>query len=227
MIVRTLLAAFLALLLAPAPAAAQIALNKVILDFGAGNPLRDDIEVTNTSDERLFVAVEPARVEHPGLADERRVRDRDPAALGLLVSPNRLVIEPRQRKLVRFAVIVPPERQDRIFRVTVKPVVGQLQAAETAVRVLIGYDVLVIARPDGAAADLVAERVGTLLKIRNAGNTNALLSRGRNCDPAGANCVDLPAKRIYPGATWDLPLKWPTEAEFYVSVGNRVTRERF
>ncbi len=211
---------------APLPASAQIALNKIILDFG-GDETRQDVEVVNNGDETAFVVVEPARIDAPGSAEEQRVTARDPNELGLLVTPNRLVLEPGERKLVRIAVIEPATAVDRIYRVTVKPVLGEVRATETALKLLVGYDLLVIVRPNNAAPDLSFERRGRSVVITNSGNTNVLLSEGRQCEAANDACTDLPSKRLYAGGQWELELESDAPAEYYVDNGSGVTVTQF
>ncbi len=208
------------------PASAQIALNRIILDF-SGDQSRQDVEVINNGEETAFVVVEPARIEAPGSADEQRITARDPNELGLLVTPNRLVLEPGERKLVRIAVIEPAAAVDRIYRVTVKPVLGEVRATETSLKLLVGYDVLVIVRPGGAAPDLDFQRRGRRVIVTNNGNTNALLTEGRQCDAAGENCAELPSKRLYAGGRWELQLETDAPAEYYVSSGSGISVSQF
>ena len=63
--------------------------------------------------------------------------------------------------------------------------------------------------------------------MTNDGNTNALLSHGRQCDERGENCIDLPARRVYAGARWEFQLERDAPAEYYVNVGDLVTVEQF
>ena len=214
------------LVFAPSVAQAQIALNKIILDF-SGNDTRQDVEVVNNGEETAFVVVEPARIESPGTSAEQRITSRDPDELGLLVTPNRLVLEPGERKLVRLAVIDPATSVDRIYRVTVKPVLGEVSATETALKLLVGYDLLVMVRPTNAVPDVSFERSGRSVVVTNNGNTNALLSEGRQCGNGGENCVELPSKRLYAGGRWELQLEGDEPAEYYVDGGSGVTVSQF
>lgn len=213
-------------LAAPSSVGAQIALNKVILDFASGET-RQDVEVINNGEETAFVVVEPARIEAPGSAAEQRVTARDPDELGLLVTPNRLVLEPGERKLVRIAVIGLAASVDRIYRITVKPVLGEVRATETALKLLVGYDVLVMVRPDNAEPELSFERRGRKVVITNTGNTNALLSEGRQCESDSDVCIELPSKRLYAGGRWELELGSDAPAEYYVNAGGGVTVSQF
>ncbi len=200
-----------ALLVAP-PALAQMVLSKVALEFTAGGAIRDDIEVTNGGSETLYVQVEPNRIHDPGTPQERRVVYRDPAELGLLITPSRLVIPPGQTAIVRIAVVEPAREADRVYRLTVRPVVGDVRSVETAIKVVIAYDVLAIVRPPNPKADLKTVRTGRSMTLSNTGNSSILLTQGKQCDAAGANCQTLPPYRLYPGnevTRADLPYDTP------------------
>lgn len=198
----------------------------LIVDAGPGAPPRADVQVMNDGDETLYVVIEPARIDHPGDASERRVQDPDPQALGLLATPNRLVLAPGERKFVRLALLSPPGDVDRVFRVTVKPVVGQASGQTTGLKILIGYELLVIQRPASPAARIVGSRAGATLLLRNDGNTNAELFQGQACD-AGRHCTPLGSHRMYAGTTWSVPLPPGSTAEYQVKVGEKVTTQRF
>jgi hypothetical protein len=93
------LAALLALIswLFVPSAHAEMALSKVVIDFTSARPARDDLEITNSADEILYVSVEPAEILNPGGPEERRVANPSPRELGFLISPNRLVLGPGER----------------------------------------------------------------------------------------------------------------------------------
>jgi P pilus assembly chaperone PapD len=220
------LAFALAFAAAPLVARAGLSVAPVIVDFQPSDPPRADIELFNDGAETLYVVVDPAKIEDPGDTDEKRVQDPDPQALGLLATPNRLVLEPGQRKFVRLAMLSPPGATDRIYRVTVKPVVGAVRAGETGLKILIGYDLLVIQRPGKPDAVIVASRSGATLMLRNAGNTNAELFQGQQCD-AQHHCASLPGHRIYAGTSWSVPIQPDLPVDYAVKVGARIATQRF
>ena len=209
------------------PALADMVLDKVILDFTADAPARDDIEVWNSGTERLYVVVEPHEVVAPGQSDEHRVSDPDPAKLGLLVTPQRLILEPGERRLVRIAAIVPRGARDRIYRVTIKPVVGDVSAAQTAIKIMVGYDTLVIYRPATPLGTVSATRTGRTIAFTNDGNSNVEMYQGRQCDAAGKDCRDLPARRLYAGARWEQALERDTPVEYRIATGRTSVVKRF
>jgi P pilus assembly chaperone PapD len=138
-----------------------------------------------------------------------------------------MVLEPGQHKLIRVAAISDRRQTDRTYRVTVKPVVGELATEESALKIMVGYDVLVIVRPDALRPEMDAVRSGKKITFRNTGNTNLELIDGRQCDPSGKQCKELVAKRLYPGASWEQQLSHETAVEYSVKSGTQVLARRF
>jgi P pilus assembly chaperone PapD len=211
----------------PAPVHAEMALSKVVVDFTSARPARDDIEITNSADEILYVSIEPAEILNPGRPEERRVANPNPRELGLLISPNRLVLAPGERKVVRVSLLERPADRDRIYRVTIKPVIGEIVARQSALKLVVGYDVLVIARPENARPLLEVSRRGNAVEFRNVGNTNALLFNGRQCDEEETDCAELPSKRVYAGNTWQFQLPATGQARFMIESDGGITVENF
>ncbi len=212
--------------LAP-PANAEMVLSQVIVDLAADAPPHQDIEVWNSGSERIYVVAEPSEIVATGKADERRVQMPDPAQLGLLVAPNRLVLEPGERKLIRVAAIAERTGTERIYRVAIKPVTGDITANGSGLKVLVGYDALVIVRPTGPRSDITGARTNDVLTLRNNGNSNAELFDGKQCDDSGANCASLPPKRLYAGASWDQTLTRRTPVTYSVKTGDVVATQTF
>ncbi len=215
----------LAATLASGPVAAGIALDRVIVELEPRDGSRGDIEVQNVGETTQYVVVEASEVRYPGTEREERFAAADPEALGLLVTPNRLVLEPGARRVVRFVRLGPPSEQERVWRVAVRPVVGETTAASSALKVLVGYGVLVLAPPEDAVSAVIGERSGRRLELRNEGNANALVFDGTQCDGNGRNCRELPAKRLYAGSRWVVDLPYGTASTWRVqAVGTVETR---
>jgi P pilus assembly chaperone PapD len=197
------------------PASAQIVLSNLIVELLPGKDSKQDVEVWNTSTDRTYVAVEPAEVVNPGTPAEARRQDPNPEKLGILVSPGRMILEPGQRKLVRMAEIASPGDRERVYRVTVKPAVGQISAEESGLKILLGYDVLVLVRPAQPRPNITFTRSGNTGTFRNDGNVSVELVEGRQCDSSGKNCSELQGKRLYSGASWSTALQ-PGRSPSYV-----------
>lgn len=223
---RLVLAA--ALLAVPTTAArADLVLSDLILDLGSGGPVRRDIEVWNDSDERSFVSVEPREILQAGLPQQSDRRDPDPEKLGLLVAPARMVLEPHQRKLVRIANLGADQARERVYRVTVSPVAGAIKGEADGLKVMVGYDVLVLVRPQTVSAKVAATRGAKVLTFTNEGNVSVELIEGRQCRAARTDCRDLPGKRLYPGATWTLALPFDGPADLVVKSPGKSDRRTY
>ena len=153
------LAAGLAALLGAAmhtPAQAEMVLSQVIVDMQPGKASHQDIEVWNAGEERLYVSAEPFEIQQPGQPGERRVASPDPTVSGLLVTPQRLVLEPDQRRLIRLSAIVPASANDRIYRITIKPVAGPVTAEVTVLMSFVWHSRWTWAdRPAGSAGSML------------------------------------------------------------------------
>jgi P pilus assembly chaperone PapD len=206
----------LSVLVPLSPAAAGIAVSQMVIDMKPGEARATDIEIFNDSPERSFISVEPREITDPGSAKEKGVTSPDPGILGLLVSPNRLILEPRQRRRLRIAAIAQPADRERVYRVTVKPVAGNVRSADSGLKLLVGYDLLVLVRPAVARPGLTASRSSGKLVITNRGNSSVELMEGKQCEEGGKACRPLPAKRLYSGASWEQPIQGSGAVEYRV-----------
>jgi P pilus assembly chaperone PapD len=216
-----------ALLAAPQTASAEIVLSQLVIDMAPGKAARGDIEVWNNDKERAYVTVEPYEVMNPGAPLMQRRTDPDPEKLGVLVTPARMILEPGQRKLLRISALGPLPARERVFRVTVKPTVGEVQANVTGLKLLIGYDVLVLLRPAAVApVRLSGRRSGDKLVIRNEGTASVELAAGKACRSRN-DCQELPGKRLYAGAEWTVDAPAGASVEFAVVSSGATTRQTF
>ena len=203
-------------LVSATPVSAELTISQLIVELKPTESRVADIEIYNDSDERSFVSIEPREIVAAGREGERPFLSPDPADLGLLVSPARLVIEPNQRRRLRIAAIGPAPRRERVYRVTVKPVAGDVTGADTGLKLLIGYDLLVLVRPPQAKPNVEVVRTGGTITIANRGDASVELAEGKQCDAAGANCLPLPSKRLYAGATWQQAVSTSWAGEYRI-----------
>jgi P pilus assembly chaperone PapD len=210
-----------------APASAQLVVSNLVVDLLAGKDSKQDVEVWNNSADRAYVAIEPAEVMNPGTGAEARRTDPDPEKLGLLVSPSRMILDPGQRKLIRIAEITPPADREHVYRVTVKPVAGQIATEQSGLKVLIGYDVLVLSRPAQPQASIIATRSGDTMTFRNDGNVSVELEDGLQCDASGKSCADLQGKRLYAGARWSVRVRPGYRPEYTLRSPGQTLRKAF
>lgn len=203
-------------LVASAPASAELAISQLVVELKPGALRAADVEIFNDSAERSFVSVEPREIIAPGTVNEQRFVSSDPEKLGLLVSPTRLILEPHQRRTLRLAAIGPQEDRERVYRVTVKPVTGEVTGSQSGLKLLVGYDLLVLARPSVAKPDIKVVRAGRNLTITNHGNTSVEIANGKQCDEKGSDCRGLASKRLYAGAQWYQTLPQATPGEYHL-----------
>ncbi|MEO5774855.1 MAG: fimbria/pilus periplasmic chaperone [Sphingomicrobium sp.] len=216
-----------ALSFVPADAQAGITLSQMIVELQPGKSIRQDVELWNNDPDRTYVVIEAREVVNAGRPDEASRVDPDPEKLGLLVSPGRLILEPGQHKLIRIASIAPPGDRERVYRVMVKPVAGELVTNKSGLKIMVGYDALVIVRPPHPRADLIASRTGNRLTFHNSGNSSVELVQGRQCTPGGTNCSELPGKRLYAGADWGQDVKPGYVAEYSLRSATGTVLRRF
>jgi P pilus assembly chaperone PapD len=216
---RRFLSVFLLVLTAllnnePAQAAGGMLLNRSIVTFKPGQPPREDVSVINQDEENLYVNVDILEVQNPGTDQEERIKVNDPGQLKLVVTPNRLIVPPLGRKVIRLVNLAPAD-EERIYRVNVTPVLPPLEnPGSTVVRIVVAYQLLVIVQPRQPLEDLQVTRDGTQLVFENRGNTNFLISEGTQCDSAGENCVELPTRRIYAGNRFEVDLTYDTPVSY-------------
>lgn len=210
-----------------AKASAELVLSQVIVDFGTERPAREDVEVYNSGSERLYVSAEPFEILMAGLPGQQRIAAVNPAVSGILVTPQKVVLEPGERRLIRIAMIAPRSEQDRVYRVTIKPVAGEISAQSDALKVFVGYDTLVLYRAAQVSGQLTGMREGNRLIVTNESNTTQELSGGEQCDINGVDCQPLQGRRLYPGMQWEQAVPYETPISYRVSGGGDLSQVRF
>lgn len=223
-------AAILALTAAFVPtnkAGAQLVLSQLVVDLQPGKQGRQDIEVINSGPQTLYVSVEPREVIGPGTTQSSSRQDPDPEKLGLLVSPARMVLDSGKRKLLRVASLNGGLERERVYRVTVKPVVAQLSSEKAGLKILVGYDVLVLVRPATPQIEVNGTRSGKVLTLRNDGTASVELTGGKQCDQTGKNCQDLPGGRLYAGAEKSVPIDPALPVSYMLKIRDEFIPKRF
>ncbi len=187
---------------------ASMSLDRMIIYFNPNELPRQDVIVTNPEAENLYLQTEVYKVLNPGTDKEERIRITDPSALRLLASPRKAIIAPNSRKTVRLVNLETPKGDEQVYRVTFKPVVGDLKTKQNAIKLLVAYQALVFVRPDNPKYKITSKLVNKKIIFTNHGNINVVLRHGRYCSSdKKESCVDLDAgRRIYANTSWTLPL---------------------
>lgn len=204
---------------------ADLVVNRSIVIYDDSASVKEDVVVINSDAERnLYVQVDAYRVMAPGAANEELLKivpDTDPE---FLVSPNKLVVAPSARNLVRFLDLAGNREAERVYRVNLIPVTPPVELEDTGegkiasrLEVVIAYQVLAIVLPDDPQPVLGFARAGDQARFTNTGNANYLLTDGEQCNPAAPDdCRKLQNRRVYPGNDWSLEL--PFEGPFTYKV---------
>ena len=187
------------------PVWAAMSLDKIILYLEDKPNSREDIVVTNPDNETLYLQTEIYRVDNPGQPDEKRVRVVDPKDFKLLVSPSKAVIPSGEQKRFRLMSLERGLDKEKVYRVTFKPVVGDIKSDRTALKILVAYQALIFVQPESAQYKLSLEKSdGNKLAIANNGNVNVEVSDIQYCK-AETECAPVEqAGRVYSGAKLSL-----------------------
>lgn len=226
-----ILTAFLVSPIISTKARANMLLDRMIVYFEPGKQPRQDIRVTNVSDDNLFLQAEIYKVVNPGAENEERIRITDPDEMNLLATPQKSIIAPGARRTVRLVNLETPEDVEEVYRITFRPVTGDVEANQNAIQLLIAYQALIFVRPEKPVYEVTAKREGNKVTFTNKGNSNVILRNGEQCAGAAkeGDCVEITTGgRIYAGQslTLDLPAKGDL-VRFGMFDGTREQRQEF
>jgi P pilus assembly chaperone PapD len=183
------------------PVNAEFIITSAIVEFTKDKPPQQDIEIVSRSGDSDYIVAETTEVTNAGLPTETRHLVDDPTQSRLLVTPDKTVLAGGSRKIIRFVLLQPPDAQEHIYRVAIKPVIKGLDnSTRIGLKLLIGYEVLVIIRPVEMHPSFSIQRHGKTLTMVNNGNTNIVLQNGQQCLSA-ENCKVPPTLRSYAGET--------------------------
>jgi P pilus assembly chaperone PapD len=215
---------FLALTFA-SPASADISISPAVIVFD-NSATEQTIIVTNEGKDLAFVTAKVRSVEAPGEGDEKLHFDPNPARIGLLATPNRLVLEPGEQRAIKLLATNGAGPSDRVWRVQIAPAVGQLKQGQSGIAFIIAYDALIIQRAVQAKPTVSGQRSGKSLTLMNNGNSFAMIST-QQCR-SGA-CKELVKKRLYAGKSWteELPDAISPVTVMIEGVGGRKETLRF
>ncbi|SEA34322.1 fimbrial biogenesis chaperone [Microbulbifer marinus] len=196
---KKIIAGFLLLLAQPTLAA--MSLDKIIVYLDDAPNSREDIVVTNPDEETLYLQTEIYRVDNPGLPDEKRVRVVDPKEYKLLVSPSKAVLASGERKRFRLMSLERNLEREKVYRVTFKPVVGDIKTDRTALKILVAYQALVFVQPQGGNYQLALSNDDGAWILKNTGNVNVEVSNLQHCRSEN-DCRPIEgAGRLYAGTS--------------------------
>ncbi|MCA0899310.1 fimbrial biogenesis chaperone [Microbulbifer agarilyticus] len=188
------------------PAWAAMSLDKMIVHMDAIPNAREDIVVYNPDQETLYVQTEVFRVDNPGTENEKLVPVVNPEDFKLLISPSKAVIPAGAQKRFRLMNVESGIERERVYRVTFKPVVGEITTEASGLKVLVAFQALIFVQPVGGTYALQLEHSGDQINLKNNGAVNAEIIGVQHCvSEQQCSPVEL-AGRLYPGAEKRVPL---------------------
>lgn len=219
---------FSCLLILGFDAHASMIVDRTILTFEPGAAPRHDVSISNPDNESLYIEVTVLAVANPGTAQETRTEVKDPKSIGLVAAPRLLMIPAGGRRTVRLVNLNGHSDAEHVYRVNITPVPPPTEANGMAIRVLIGYQVLVFVAPKSPKADLVSARKGNTLTLENRGNVNLMLFDGQQCPTVTRDaCADIQGRRLYPGNRFELTLPNNGPVFFRVADGDESQMREF
>ena len=227
--IRKLVTALAVILCIPAASANNMLLDRMIVYFEPGKTPRQDIRVTNVSSNNLYLQTEVYKVMNPGAENEERIRITDPDKLKLLTTPQKSVIKPKGQRTVRLVSLETPKEKEEVYRITFRPVTGEVEATQNAIQLLVAYQALVFIRPENPTFNITAKRKDDKVIFTNTGNSNVMLRNGEQCQVVNKEekCVEIPSGgRIYAGQqiTVNLPGKGNVIKAGLFDGGDEITR---
>jgi len=222
---KSCLASLLFILLAQA-SLADMYVDRSIVIFEPDAPPREDVKVSNTGDEVIYVQVDVFSVDNAGSEQEKLSKVTDPKDLKLIATPNKMIIPAGGQKLIRIVNLEASNQEERIYRINVTPIVAPLSDETSQLRIVVAYQILTIIQPDSPKATLVAQRDGKVVTFRNNGNSNILLSEGNQCKSLGStDCNELPSHRLYAGNSWNLDLPYDAPLSYSMKTFSGIKKQ--
>jgi len=142
------------------------------------------VRLSNSGEDTLYINLNLSEIIDPATSDSVSAELSDPSKDGIIVHPRQLVLRPGQSRSAKVVLSRPVENQDRVFRLNIKPLAGdalptQQSDRSAGVRILLGYQLLVLARPDKFELDVKLQRKEDSVVFENKSNTSVLLRSGK------------------------------------------------
>lgn len=195
----------------------------LVVNITPGNSAFADIHLLNEDkDHKVYVRVTAQRLLNPGAAHPKwETLREDPFAFGLSTSRNNVVMQPNSRRVVRVTSLQKAGQHDRVYRITIVPLFGNIEAPRPRahevvhqINLHVGYRVWVFVRPLVTKRSVSMKQTGKRFVVKNTGNTTVLLHDGIQCDKTGKQCQALPSKRLFSGEIWQETLPYDTKPQY-------------
>lgn len=202
--------------------ASSISVYPMAADLTAAMPYQD-LQVQNTGDDTAYVELSIYRLNNAGTPTQNFTELNDnPYQVGLIATPNKMVIPAGQMRMARVLYIGKPASSDIVYEVKLTPVSGQLVTIGTdktnvtaGVQLIIAYGVAIYVRPVNLNPNINSTRNGTSLTLSNTGNTTVLIGDCKQCVDTSCTAVPTLNAHLYPGnnAHFTLPKDLPVQCQ--------------
>lgn len=197
---------------------AAISVTPQIVYLKNNEPSRVDISVSNMGDKKSYVEVTATEILSPGIKDKesREIIDFNKSK-DLIITPQKLALEPGAKKRVRISYLKQRGDIERNFQIDFKPVVGKYKMLSPnrkkgykslGVKVMVGYAVKIFVSPKKVNDTVALKRTGKKLFLENKGNVNVSFQHWKIC-LSEDKCEKLKYFiRLYPGNTEEYTLPY-------------------
>ncbi|MRI34070.1 hypothetical protein EOPP23_13830 [Endozoicomonas sp. OPT23] len=204
---------------------ADMSLDRSIVYFDKKGWKRQDVQVSNLSNETMYLQTEVFRVVNPGKKDEAKIPATTPEEMKLMATPHKSSIKAQGMRAVRLFNRENNLKEEKVYRVLFRPVVGPQKNQEQVVKILVAYEILVFVRPTQPIFKVEGTIKDKKLELTNTGNSSVLLRRGQQCITKD-NCKSVwKSKRLYRGQTWNVDLAGEGEVKFALFDGHFETSQ--
>jgi len=182
------------------PSHAQLNVDKSILEL-SNKTNKTNVRLSNSGEDTLYINLNLVEIIDPARSDTESKALTNPATDGIIIHPRQIVLQPGQARTAKVMLSQAVESQDRVFRLNIKPLAGDAlpnaDAEQSAgVRIMLGYQLLVLARPDKLDIDVEMTRNDNNVVFNNKSNTSVLLRELSACN--GDSCTEMTPNRLYP-----------------------------
>lgn len=205
---------------------AQISVDRIIMTYKASDRPIQNVAVFNAGEKPLGVEVIPEIVENPGLPNEKRTATKD-----LIVSPKRFSIQAGGQRTLRLLLKSMPKDKEKVFRVRLQPnytiteeegeTTSTPNAPETKIQIITTVGILIFAEPKEIVSNLTWKRGIDSVEFQNDGNSNVFIDEVKECNAEETRCQEISGTRLYPGASFKIPVSKNHVVSFRKQISER------
>ena len=182
--------------------ASQITLSTSSVYFDLNKQEKKTVSVMNVDKgTNSYFEVVVNEVINPG-KNEILKKVINPAQGGIIVTPSKsLVRKGDSSRVISVINLNEHLEKERVYRVDVKPVISGIEnmdADQKAVKLLLGYDILVHIQPNFPTFFSTAKINGNELVVSNIGNTHFVIADLQACNALDV-CTELKGGNLYSG----------------------------